>query len=120
MVRDNGMLVKTLLTHLIPIMGKTTRAVDDHLIDDQIIATTETIETELIMGISLVKVGLGETMEIFLALHLDTDGTPFKEILSVDLNPFNREFRHLGDQMATQPIVLPLTNKNFRKTTIRH
>ena len=93
---------------------------DDHLTDDQINSTTETIETELIMGISLVKVGLGETMEIFLALHLDTDGTPFEEILSVDLNPFNREIRHLGDQMVTQPIVLPLTNKNFLKTTIRH
>ena len=117
---DNGIIIKTFLIDLVPIMGKTTRTVEDHLTDDQINSPTETMETELIMGISIVKVELGETMEIFLARHLDTGGTSLKEILSVDPNPFNREIRHLGDQIITQPIVLPLTNKNFRKTAIRH
>ena len=107
-------------TEIIRVMDRTTRTVDDHLTDDQINFSTEMMETGLIMEISIVKVELGETIEIFLALHLNTDGTPFKEILSVDLNPFNREIRHLGDQTVTQPIVLPLTNKNFRKTTTRH
>ena len=78
------------------------------------------MEIERTMVISIVKVELGEIMEIFLARHLDKDGTPLKVILSVDLNPFSREIRHLEDQMVTRPLVPPLTNKNFRKTIIKH
>ena len=117
---DNGITIKILLIDLVPIMGKTTRTVDDHLTDDQINSSTEMMETGLIMEISIVKVELGETIEIFLARHLDMAGTSHKETLSVDFNPFNREIRPFEDQMVTQPIILPLTNKNFRKTTIRH
>ena len=72
------------------------------------------------MGISIVKVELGEIMQIFLVHHLDKTGTSLKVILSLDLNSFNREVRHLEDQMVTRPLVPPLTNKNFRKAIIKH
>ena len=117
---DNGTTSKTILTDLIPIMDKTTRFVDDYLTDDQTNCPIETMEIELTMGISIVKVELGEIMEIFLAHHLDKDGNSLKVILSVDLNPFNREVRHLEDQMLTRPLIPPLTNKNFRKAIIKH
>ena len=117
---DNGTTIKTLLTDLILIMDRTTRTVEDCLTDDHTNFPTETMEIGRTMGISVVKVELGEMMEIFLARHLDKDGTSLKVILSVDLNLFNREIRHLENQMVTRPLVPPLTNKNFRKATIKH
>ena len=116
---DSG-IIKTLLTDLVPIMGRTTRTVDDHLTDDQTNSPTETREIDRIMGISIVKVELGETMEIFLARHLDKGGTSLKVFRCVDPNLFNRGIRHLEDQIVTQPLVPPLTNKNIRKAIIKH
>ena len=101
-------------------MDRTTRTVDDYLTDDQTNSPTETMEIERTMGISIVKVELGEILETSLVRHLDKDGTSLKVILSVDLNPFNREIRHLEDQMVTRPLVPPLTNKNFRTAIIKH
>ena len=77
---DNGITIKILLIDLVPIMGKTTRTVDDHLTDDQINSPTGTMETGLIMEISIVKVELGETIEIFLARHLETAGTSLRKL----------------------------------------
>ena len=94
---DNGITIKTLHTDLIPIMGRRTRTVDDHLSDDQINSPTETMEVDRIMGNSKVKVELGETTEIFFVHHLDKDGTFLKVILSIDLSPFSLEIRHLED-----------------------
>ena len=72
------------------------------------------------MGISIVKVELGEIKEIFLVHHLDKDETFLKVNLPVDLTPFSLEFRHLEDQMLTQSLVPPFMNRNFRKATIKH
>ena len=101
-------------------MDRTTRTVDDYLTDDQTDSPTETMEIERTMGKSIVKAELGEIMEIFLARRLEKFGTSLKVILSVDLNPFNQEIRHLEDQMVTGPLVPPLTNKNFPKAIIKH
>ena len=117
---DNGITIETFFTELIPIMDRTTRTVDEYLTADQTNSPIETMEIERTMGILIVKVELGEIMEIFLAHHLDKDGISLKVILSVDLNPFNREVRQLKDQMVTRPLIPPLTNKNFRKAIIKH
>ena len=117
---DNGIIIETLLTDLVPIIDRRTRTVDDYLTDDQINSPTETMEIDRIMGISIVKVELGKIMEIFLVRHLDKDGTFLKVILSADPNLFNLEVRHLEDQTVTQTLVPLLANKNFRKPTIKH
>ena len=117
---DNGITIKTFLTDIIPIMGRRTRTVDDYLTDDQTNSPIETMEIDRVMGISIVKVVLGQIMEIFLVHHLDKDGTFLKVILPVDLTPFSLEIRHLEDQMLTQSLVPLLTNRNFRKATIKH
>ena len=93
---------------------------DDYLTNDQINSPTETMEIDQLTEIIITKMELGEIMEIFLARHLDKYGTPLKVIPSVDLNPFSRELRHLEDQIVTRPLVPALTNKNFRKTKIKH
>ena len=116
----NGITINTLLTDLIPSMGRRTRTVDDYLTDDQTNSPRETMEIDRVMGISMVKVELGEIMEIFLVHHLDKDGNFLKVVLPVDLTPFSLEIRHLEDQMLTQSLVPPLTNRNFRKATIKH
>ena len=117
---DNGVTIKTLLTDLIPIMGRRTRTVDDFWTCDQTNSLTGTMKIDRIMGISIVKVELGEIMKIFLVHPLGKDGTFLREILSVDLSRFSLEIRHLEDQMLTQSLVPLLTNRNFRKATIKH
>ena len=119
MDRDSGITTKIFPTEII-LMDRTTRTVDDYSTDDQINSPIDTMEIDQILGISVFKVELGEIMETFLVRHLDKDGTFLKVILSVDLNLFNLEFRHLEGQMVTQTLVPLLTNKSFRKTTIRH
>ena len=116
---DNGITIKTLLTDLIPIMGRRTRTVDVYWTGDQTNSPLGTMEIDRIMAISIVKVGLGKIMETFLVHHLDKDGTFLKVIFSVDFTPFSLKIRHLEDQMLTQSLV-PLMNRNFRKATIKH
>ena len=117
---DNGITIKTLLTDLIPIMGRRTRTVDNFWTDDQTNSLIRTMEIDQIMGISIVKVELGEIMKISLVHPLDKDGTYLKVILSVDLSLFSLEIRHLEDQMLTQSLVPLPTNRNFRKATTKH
>ena len=117
---DNRITIKTLPIDLIPTMDRTTRTVDDYLTKDHINFPTETMETDRIMGISIVKVELSEVMEFFLVRHLDKDGNFLKVFLSIDLSLFSLGIHHLEDQMVTQPLVPLLTYKNFRKTTIKH
>ena len=117
---DKGITIKTLLTDLIPFMGWRTRTVDDYWTDDQTNCPIGTMEIDRIMGISTVKVELGEIMEIFLVHHLDKDGNFLKVILSLDFTPFSLESRHLEDQMLTQSLVPLPMNRNFRKATIKH
>ena len=117
---DNGITIKTLVTDLIPIIGRRTRTVDDYWTGDQTKSLIGTMEIDRIMGISIVKVELGEIMKSFLVHPLDKDGTFLKVILSVDLSLFSLESRHLEDQMLTQSLVPLLTNRNFRKATIKH
>ena len=57
---DNGVTIKTLLTGLIPIMGRRTCTVDDFWTGDQTNSLTGTMEIDRIMGISMVKMELGE------------------------------------------------------------
>ena len=117
---DNGIIIKTVLTDLIPVMDRRTRTVDDYLTDDQNNSPTETMEIDQIMEIIITQMELGEIMAIFLVRHLDKDGTFLKVIFSANPNLFNLEIRHLEDQTVTQTQVPLLTNKNFRKTTIKH
>ena len=117
---DNGIIPKTFLTELNHIMVRIIRTVYDRLTADQINSPTETMETDRIMGISIVKVERGEIMEILLVHHLDRDGTFLKAILFADLNLFNLELHHLEDQTIIQTLVPLLTIKNFRKLTIQH
>ena len=116
---DNGITIKTLLTDLIPIMGRRTRTLEDYWTGDQTNSLIRTMEIDRMMGISIVKVELGEIMKIFLVHPLGKDGTFLKEILSVNLSRFSLKIRHLEDQNQPQSLV-PLTNRNFRKATIKH
>ena len=117
---DNGITIKTLLTDLIPIMDRIIRTVDDRLTDDPINPPTETMKIDRISEIAITKMELGEITVIFLVRHLDTDGTFLKVFLSADPNLFNLEIRHSEDQTVAQTLVPLLTNKNFRKPTIKH
>ena len=117
---DNRITIKTLLTDLIPIMGRIVRTVDDRLTDDQINFPTETMEIDRTTELTITKMELGEIMAILLVHHLDRDGTFLKAIPPADLNPFNLEIHHLEDQTVIQTLVLLLTNKIFRKPTIKH
>ena len=96
------------------------RAVDDYLTDDQIKFPKEMVEIDQLTEIIIIKMELGKKMAIFLVRHQDRDGIFHKAILSADLNLSNLEIRHLEDQMETQPLVLLLTNKKFRKAKIKH
>ena len=120
MGRDSRITIKFFPTEINRIMDRTTRTVDDYSTDDQINSPTDAMEIDRIIGISVIKVELGEIMETFLVRHLDKDGTFLRVILSVDLNLFNLESRNLEGQMVTQTLVLLLTNKNFRKATFKH
>ena len=117
---NNGITIKTLLTDLILIMDRKTRAVDDYLTDDQINSPTETMEIDQLTEVIITKMELGEIMAILLVHHQDRDGIFHKAILSANLTLFNLEIRHLEDQMETQPLVLLLTNKNFLRATVKH
>ena len=117
---DSGITIKTLLIDLIPFMDRIIRTMDYHLTDDQINSPTETMKTDRIMRILTTKVELGEITEIFLVHHQDKDGTFLKVILSADLNLINLEIRHSEGQTVGQPLVPLLTNKSFRKATIKH
>ena len=86
---DNGITIKTLLTDLIPLMDRIIRTVEDRLTDDQINSPTETMEIDRIMGTLIVKMELGEKLEIFPVRHFDKDGNFLKVILSADLNLSN-------------------------------
>ena len=120
MDRDNGITIKTLLTDLILIMDRRTRAVDDYLTDDQINSLIETMEIDQLTEIIITKMELGEIMTIFLVRHQDRDGIFHKAILFAGPNLFNQDFRHLEDRTVTQTLVPHLMNKNFRKPTINH
>ena len=86
---DSGITIQIPPTVLISIMDRTTRTVDDFSTDDQMNSLTGTMEIDRIMGISIFKVELGETMGIFLVHPQDKDGTALKVILSVNLNLSN-------------------------------
>ena len=101
-------------------MDRIIRTVNDRLTDDQINSPTKTMKIDRIMEISTTEMELGEKMVIFLVHHQDKDGTFLKVILSAYLKLFNLEIRHLADHTVTQPLVPLLTNKNFRKATIKH
>ena len=117
---DNGITIKTLLIDPIPIMASIFRTVDGRLTNGQINSPTETMEIDRIMGISILKVELGEITEIFLVHNLDRDGNFLKANLFAEVNLFNVEIHHLEDRTITQTLVPLLTNKNLRKPTIKH
>ena len=50
-------------------MGIIAQTMEDHLINAQISHLIETMETDLEMDLSTTRMGIGETMEIFLVLH---------------------------------------------------
>ena len=91
----NGIGIKTLLTGLILIMDRRTRAVDDYLTDDHIKFPTEMMEIDQLMETIIVKMELGEIMAIFVVRHQDRDGIFHKATLSVDPNLSNLEICHL-------------------------
>ena len=51
------------------LMGITIRAMEDHMITAQTHHATETMETDLEMDLSTIRMGTGGTMETFLVLH---------------------------------------------------
>ena len=117
---DCEITIRTLPAELIRFLDSIIRTVDDRLTDDQVNSPTETMKIDQVLENSTTKIGLGEIMEIFLVHLQDKDGTFLKVILSADLNLCNLEICHLEDQTVTQPLVPLLTNKNFRKATIKH
>ena len=117
---DIGITKKTLHTDPIPNMDRIIRTVDARLTDDQINSPTETMNFDRITDITKTKTELGKTTAIFLVRHSDKDGTFLKVIFCRNPRLFNLEIRHLDDQTVTQTLVPLLTNKNFRKPTIKH
>ena len=96
-------------------MGITIRIKEDRMINAKISNSTETMEIDLEMDLSTIRMGTGETMETFLVLHRLKE-----EII--------RKIAHTADQEVISPttllsadvtmdlrLVLRPTNKNFRK-----
>ena len=101
-------------------IGTTVRMIDDHLINAQVSHLIETMETDPDTNLSTTRMGTGEKMEIFLALHQIQEDTSHKTIPIAHQEMNNlTTLRSAGLTIDLQQTLHPM-NRNFRRTIIRH
>ena len=101
-------------------MGLKNRIMEDHMFNAQISQSTEAMEIDLEMNLSTIRMGTGETMEVFLVLQRLKEETSHKKTHTANQELINLTVLVSADlttdlQSASHP-----TNKYFHKTIIRH
>ena len=101
-------------------IGTTVRMIDDHLINAQVSHLIETMQADPDTNFSTTRMGTGETMEFFLALHQIQEETSHKTIPIAHQEMKNlTTLRSAGLTIDLQQTLHPM-NRNFRRTIIRH
>ena len=95
------------------------RTTEDHMIYAQINHSIETMETDLEMDLSTIRMVTDEAMETFLVLHLHKGVTSHKIIPTVNQEVVNLTTLPSANLTIDTRLVLRLTNKNSRKTIFR-
>ena len=102
-------------------MGITIRTLEDHLINAKISHSIETMEIDLEMHLSTIRMETGETMETFLVLHRRKGETFHKLFRTASQEVIDLTITPSADLPTDLRLVSRLTNKNFqRKITRRH
>ena len=100
-------------------MGITIRTMEDHMINAQINHSIETMETDLEMDLSTIRMETGETMETFLVLHRLKGEVSHRIIPTVNQEAINLTTQPSAGLTIDPRLVSRLTNKSSRKTLIR-
>ena len=99
-------------------MGTTIRTMEDHMINAQISHSIETMEIDPEIDLSIIRMGNGENMELFLVLHRLKGETSqnvsiaSQPVISLTLVPS-------PDLTNDRRLVSHLSNKNFHKRKTR-
>ena len=113
------LLIRVSLPDQTSYMGRTIRTMEDHTINAQINHSIETMEFDLEMYLSTIRMELGETMEGFLVLHRLQGETSHKIIHTANQEVINLTFLPSADLTTELRVVLPLTNKRSHRAIIR-
>ena len=97
----------------------TIRIIEDHMKNTQINHSIETMEIDLELDLSTMRMETGETLEIFLVLHRLKGETSPKTIHTPNQEVTNLTILLSADLTIDLALVLRLTNKNCRKTIAR-
>ena len=100
-------------------MEITIRIMEDRMINAKISHLTETMETDLGRDLSTIRMGTGETMEIFLVLRRLREQTSHKITSIADQELTNLITLRSADLTIEPRLVLLAMNKNSRKTVTR-
>ena len=95
-------------------MGKTIRTMEDHMTNAKISHLIETIEIDLEMHLSTIRMETGETLELFLVLHRLKGETSHKIFPTVNQEGIKLTTLPSADLIINPRLVLRLTNKNSR------
>ena len=101
-------------------MRTVTRTTEDHMINASISHSTEMKEIALEMDLLTIRMGSGETMEIFLVLHRLKEETSHKIIPIANQEVINLSTLLSADLKTDLRLVLHITNTNSHKAIIRH
>ena len=101
-------------------MGTTIRTKEDHMINAQISNSIETMEIDLEVDFSTIRMGTGETMEIFSVLHQLKGEASDKINHIANQGEINLTNLFSADLAIDLRLVLHLTNKSFHKTKNMH
>ena len=93
---------------------------EGHITSAQTHHSIETMETDLEMDLSTIRMGTGETMGNFLVPHRLKGETSHKLIPTVNQEAVNLTTLPSAHLTTGVRLVLRPTNKNFRKTITTH
>ena len=99
--------------------GTTVLTIEDHLTNAQINHLIEMMETGPYTNLSTTRMGTGEIMEIFLALHQIQEET-FRKTTIANREMINLTTPRSVDLITDRRQILRPMNRNFRRTVIRH
>ena len=100
-------------------IGTTVRMIEDHLTNAQINHSMEMTETDPDTNLPTTRMGTGETMEIFLALHQIQEET-FRKTTIANREMINLTTLRSVDLITDLRQTLSPMNRNFRRTIIKH
>ena len=96
------------------------RTMEDHMINAKISHSIETMEVDLEMHFSTIRMESGETMGTFLVLHRIQGETSYKIIHTANQELVNLTTLPSANLTTNQRLILHLTNKSSHKAIIRH